>query len=81
MKPRVNSLRDGQQLWAIVEENIAGGELIVNLSGDLIRVRNESSKKLSPGQRVLLAVEKTRPLEFKLIERKRPRNFTLDVEI
>jgi cold shock CspA family protein len=67
MKPHLRNLRKGQRVWALVEENIAHGEAIINFSGDLIRVLNLSEKSLRPGQRVHLEVESVRPLKLKLI--------------
>ena len=67
MKPILGDLRRGQEIWAIVEENLEAGEMVVNFSGDLIRVGNETSKIFRCGQRVLLKVESTSPLAFKLI--------------
>lgn len=67
MPPHKRLLKKGQQVWALIEENIALNEVIVNFGGDLIRVRNETMGKLRVGQRVLLHVVKTGPLEFRLV--------------
>ncbi len=67
MKQHVRNLRKGQAVWAIVEENIALGEAIINFNGDLVRVLNMSQRKLRAGQRVNLRVESVHPLKLKLM--------------
>ena len=67
MKPSILSLKKGQRLWAIVEETIAGNELIINFSGDLLRVLNSSVRNFRAGERVQLEVETLSPLQLKLV--------------
>jgi hypothetical protein len=70
VKSHLRSLRIGQEVWAIVEENIAEGEAIINFTGDLVRVQNLTEKPLRPGQRVLLQVQALKPLKLKIIVRR-----------
>ena len=69
MKPYLKNLRLGQRVWALVEENIAQGEVIINFSGDLVRVLNQSLRPLRVGQRVLLQVEAISPIQLRLINK------------
>jgi hypothetical protein len=69
MKPQIRSLRHGEKVWALIEEVLEGSELMVNFSGDLIRIFNGSDRTFRAGQRVLLMVENLEPLKFKLITR------------
>jgi hypothetical protein len=57
----------GQEVWAIVEESMSGDEVLVNFSGDLIRIQNETRKNFRIGERICLRVEAINPLQFKLI--------------
>jgi hypothetical protein len=70
MKPSLRSLRRGQEVWALVEETIEGGEVVINFSGDLVRTENLTGKTLRPGQRVLLVVDSIHPLKLRLINRR-----------
>jgi hypothetical protein len=77
-------LRVGQEVWAVVEENIAGGEAIINFTGDLVRVQNLTEKPLRPGQRVLLQVQALKPLKLKIVVRRASQPFSrqkLDLSI
>ncbi|MDZ4678100.1 MAG: hypothetical protein SGI74_11410 [Oligoflexia bacterium] len=67
MKPHLRNLRKGQLVWAIVEENIAKSEVIINFNGDLVRVLNLSARILRAGQRVNLKVDCVHPLKLKLM--------------
>lgn len=69
MKPHLRSLRKGQEVWAVVEETIALNEIIINFSGDLLRVQNKTERNFRVGQRVLLQVHAVAPLKLKLIVR------------
>jgi hypothetical protein len=67
LKPRLKLLRRGERIWAIVEEVQSLNQVVINFSGDLIRVSNESDRIFRVGQRVLLQVENVHPLQFKII--------------
>ena len=67
MKSHVGSLKKNQLVWALVEEVIAQGEIIINFSGDLLRVKNQTDKTLRAGQRVKLRVEEVLPLKLSLV--------------
>ncbi len=69
MKPHLRSLKKGQEVWAVVEETIALNEIIINFSGDLLRVKNQTERNFRVGQRVLLSVHGVAPLKLKLIVR------------
>lgn len=74
MKPHLRSLRKGQEVWATVEEIMAGEELLINFSGDLVRVQNKTLTPFRVGQRVQLQVQSLIPLKLKLVVmRLRPR--------
>lgn len=67
MKPHLRSLKKNQEVWAVVEEIIALNEVIINFSGDLVRVQNKTERNFRVGQRVLLQVHSVTPLKLKLI--------------
>jgi hypothetical protein len=69
MKPTLHSLRRNQEVWALVEEILVHDEVVINFSGDLIRVQNQTGRPLRTGQRVLLQVQSLEPLGFKLLSR------------
>ena len=69
MKPTLRSLRKGQEVWAVVEENLARDEVLINFNGDLVRVQNKTERIFRVGQRVLLQVRSVEPLKFSLITR------------
>jgi hypothetical protein len=85
MKPSLRSLRKNQQVWAIVEECLVQNEVIINFSGDLVRVKNQTDKNLRAGQRVLVLIEELHPLKLKLVSPKEQRRSSyprsLDVEV
>lgn len=66
MKPSVRSLKLGQTVWALVEEHIAGGEVVINMSGDLLRVQNNTGRRFRFGERVQLRVTQLFPLTLAL---------------
>lgn len=68
MKPVISALRLNQKVWALVEEVLSSSSVIVNLGGDLMRVRNESQRTLRVGQRIQLKVAGIEPLQFQLVE-------------
>lgn len=70
MKPTLRSLKQHQLVWAVVEEVIAQNEVIINFSGDLLRVQNHTNRTLRAGQRVQLQIEEAFPLKLKLVEQK-----------
>lgn len=70
MKPVLRNLKLGQQVWAVVEEVIAQNEVVINFSGDLLRVKNQTNKNLRPGQRVQVQIEEIFPLKLKLVEQR-----------
>ena len=69
MRPHLRSLKKGQEVWAIVDEILARDEVIINFSGDLIRVQNKTEKNFRVGMRVLLQVHGVAPLKLKLVTR------------
>ncbi len=80
MKPTLRSLRQNQ-VWAVVVEVIAQNEIIINFSGDLVRVQNQTERVLRAGQRVLVRIEEMNPLKLKLIYRHRGVTNSLDVHV
>ena len=82
MKLSLRSLKKGQEIWAIVEESNAGEELIINFSGDLIRVQNKTDRKFRSGQRVLLQIQTLQPLKLRLLLRSlKTRTHSIDVSV
>lgn len=81
MKPVLRSLRPGQTVWAVVDEVIALGEIVVNFNGDLLRVKNESDRIFRVGTRIRLQVESVYPLAFKVLSNKprSPRGFEISI--
>jgi len=67
LRPHLRSLKKGQEVWAVVEEIIALNEVIINFSGDLVRVQNKTEKNFRVGMRVLLQVHGVAPLKLKLV--------------
>ena len=83
MKPQIYLLKAGQRVWAIVEETMAEGEVLINYNGDLVRVVNSTEKNFRSGERVQLEVEGLSPLRFKLVQLspRRPNGTRLDCTI
>lgn len=82
MKPHLRSLKKGQEVWATVEEVLAGEELLINFSGDLVRVQNKTLRPFRVGQRVLLQVQSILPLKLRLVVMSpRPQSSGVDVSI
>lgn len=79
MKPIIKALRVGQKVWATIEESVDKDVLIVNFSGDLLRVANQTHRNFRTGQRVQLNVVSVEPLSFKFVEARTLR--PLDVEV
>jgi hypothetical protein len=50
----------------LVEELLPGDELVMNFSGDLVRVANETQRKLALGDRLEVIVVATDPLRFRV---------------
>jgi hypothetical protein len=51
---------------AHVTEQVAPGEYLVSLDGDLIRVHNHTGHSFNPNEHVLLRVVSVKPLGFQL---------------
>ncbi len=83
MKTQVKDFKQNQKVWALVEEVIAQGEVIINFSGDLVRVKNETGKLLRTGQRVQVRIDETQPLKLSLVAPQLSRSYLplLDVSI
>ncbi len=79
MKPTVSSLKQGQKVWATIEEVLDANQLLVNFEGDLLRVNNQAMRRFRQGQRIQLNVVGITPLSFKLVETNRIQ-IKLDVE-
>lgn len=82
MKHVIPMLQLGDRLRAVVEEVLSNQELIVNCSGDLIRVKNDSGVILREKNVVTLTVTALQPLQFKVEGRKVSRpSANLDISI
>lgn len=60
-------LKIGDLVRALVRESLRDGHLIVSFDGDLLNVANQTHRDLSPGDEILLRVESTAPLTFKMV--------------
>ena len=81
MSGLARSLRLGERVWAVVDECIAGNEMVVNFTGDLVRVKNSTGRFFRPGERVQLQVALLYPLSFRLVEPRFSRKLSLDQTI
>ncbi len=81
MKSMVSDLRIGQKVWAVVEETLAGNELLINFNGDLVRVQNQSSKLFKSGSRVQMEVRSLAPLTFRVLDLGRKYSLGIDYQI
>ena len=83
MKFVIRDLKLGESVTGRVEECLPGNEFIICIDGDLLRVHNDSSRNLKPGDQCTLVVKATQPLRFQLIEdrAKQRRRGSLDVNI
>jgi hypothetical protein len=66
MKFVVTSLKLGETVAGSVSELLSGGEILINIAGDLLRVHNETHETFIVGQNVSLVVEAIQPLRFRL---------------
>lgn len=60
------SLRKGQCISVEVIEVQPDRQILVNFKGELFRVKNTSGRRFQIGEKVMLAVTQTNPLEFSL---------------
>jgi len=83
MKEVIPHLKLSQKVWALIEEVLDGGGLIVNFHGDLVRVQNASGRRFRPGQRIQLKVAGLAPLSFQLLEagQGKPYHRNLDITV
>jgi hypothetical protein len=79
MKFVLRDLKFGDRLRGKVAEILSGDEVLISFAGDLIRVRNETSRPLVYGQAVTVVVTAVAPLRFQLISGRRDGH--LDVSI
>ena len=80
MKLALSQLKIGQELVAQISECFADGDVIVAFQGDLIRVKNQTSKRFQPGDRIPLKVVGLQPIAFQYVVKARSRS-GLDVSI
>ena len=66
MKRAIASLQIGDIVEGLINEVLSEGDLIVSLSGDLIRAYNQSEQRFKAGDIVLLVVRAVAPLKFQL---------------
>lgn len=67
MKFTLPFIKKGQRLSAEVIEVISGQMCIVNLHGDLIRIKNSTGRIFAPGDSMKLEVVGVNPLSFKVV--------------
>jgi hypothetical protein len=67
MKFVVGDLKLGDTLTGRIEELLPGNELLLNFSGDLLRVHNETKRPLQVGEAVAVVVKAIDPLRFQLM--------------
>ena len=66
----LGNLHLGQRVFAKVERVISDDEFMANLDGYYIKISNQSTSRLSSGQRVELLVASIFPLRFRLVQPK-----------
>jgi hypothetical protein len=66
VKTHLRRLRIGEQVKAQVRECFAGGDILVEYSGDLVRVLNQTKAIFKTGQTLQLRVIAVEPLAFQL---------------
>ncbi len=86
MKFHVPYLKLGETVRARVVDVLPGQELVINLSGDLIRVANESRHDIQPGEAIDLIVTALQPLQFRMAVHSSastlgPKNSKIDVSV
>ena len=69
MKFVVNQLKKGDVVDGEIVECIGRTDYLVSFGGDLVRVANESHRRLSVGQTIPLKVLSLKPLGFQLISK------------
>ena len=75
MKTVVTRFRVGQRVFALVKERLENGDIIAAFQGDLLRIRNQTVKQFSKGERVELEVRSTAPLSFRIYENNQSRRY------
>jgi hypothetical protein len=73
MKSHLPHLKLGEIVVATVIDNLPDYELLLDVTGDLIRVANETRKPILKGTRIQLRVTAIQPLQFRLIDRRQQR--------
>ena len=79
MKFVLRDLKVGDALEGRIIELLPGDELLINFSGDLLRVHNETRKPFKLGARVTLLVRAVQPLKFQLMPGRRAGHLDLSV--
>ena len=67
MKHVLNDLQLGESVRGRIEEILSGDELLINFSGDLLRVGNETRRPFRVGDLVTVIVKALQPLRFQLL--------------
>ena len=68
MKFIIRDLKLGDSVNGRVVELLPGGELLISLQGDLLRVANESRRSFKVDDPVTLLVKAILPLKFQLVD-------------
>jgi len=79
MKFTLSRLKVGDTVKAEIVESLSSKEFIINFNGDLIRVKNQGSRRLVPGALVELRVVTVSPFSFHLIERSGSANIDISI--
>ncbi len=81
MKFALSRLKIGQDLVAQVSECFADGDVIVAYYGDLIRVKNQTTKRFTPGEMIPLKVISLNPIAFQYVTKTRKSWRGIDVSV
>jgi hypothetical protein len=81
MQFTVPRLKIGQQVEAIVNECFADGDVLVDFRGDLVRVKNQTTLRFVPGEKIRLRVLSVQPLAFQFVTKPRAYRHRIDVSV
>ena len=81
MKLAISRLELGQELVAQISECFADGDVLVVFKGDLIRVKNQTTTRFQPGDRIPLKVISLEPIAFRYVINAPRRSRGIDVSV
>lgn len=81
MRQTLPKLREGDLVFGQVIEVLSAQEFMVSLEGDLVRVQNDSLRRLSIGDELTLRVHGLKPLQLKIYSGPERVRRSLDLKI